>query len=78
MSQYHQLNTQKYVDEVQKEEVREFHRHVAKRSFKSFLLLGFSVCVFLFSMYAVFQMPNWFPEVSHWLEQTGILTSAAS
>ena len=58
MSQYHQLNTQKYVDEVQKEEVREFHRHVAKRSFKSFLLLGFSVCVFLFSMYAVFQMPN--------------------
>ena len=78
MSQYQQLSTQKYVDQVQQEEVRQNHRHNASRTIKSFLLLAFSVSVFLFSMYAVFQMPNWFPEVSSWLEQTGILTSASS
>ena len=78
MSQHHQLSTQKFVDEVQKGEVREIRKHMAKRSFKSFLLLGFSITVFLFTMYAVFHMPTWFPEINFWLEQTGILTSAAS
>ena len=78
MIQHHQLSTQKYVDEIQKDEVRQIRSQMSNRSFKSFLLLAFSISVFLFSMYAVFQMPNWFPEVNFWLEQTGILTSASS
>ena len=76
--QYHELSTQKYVDEVQKQEVQQIRQHMAKRSFKSFMLLGFSLAVFLFAMYAVFNMPHWFPEIGFWLEQSGILTSAAS
>ena len=78
MPQYQQLSTQKYVDEVQKKELRHVRKIMAQRSFKSFMWLAFSATVFLFSMYVVFHMPTWFPEINIWLEQTGILTSASS
>ena len=78
MRQYHQLSTQTFVDEAQKAELRQLRKQMAKRNFKSFMLFGFSIAVFLLAMFAVFQMPNWFPGVSSWLEQTGVLTSASS
>jgi len=78
MRKYHQLSTQKLVDKAQKAELRQLRRQMAKRNFKSYMLFAFSFYLFLFVMFAVFQMPNWFPEVSSWLEQTGVLTSAAS
>jgi len=75
MSKHHQLSTQKFVDEAQKEEIKQIRRDIAAQANRSFLLLMFSVIVFLFSMYAVFQMPNWLPAISETLEQAGILTS---
>ena len=78
MSKNHQLSTQKYVDEVQKEEIKQIRKDIAVQSNKSFLLLMFSIFVFLFAMFAVFQMPNWLPAANEMLENAGILTSAAS
>lgn len=78
MSKHHQLSTQKYVDEVQKEEIKQIRKDIAVQSSKSFLLLMFSIFVFLFAMFAVFQMPNWLPAANEMLENAGILTSAAS
>ena len=75
MSKHHQLSTQKYVDEVQKEEIKQIRKDIAVQSNKSFLLLMFSIFVFLF---AVFQMPNWLPAANEMLENAGILTSAAT
>ena len=78
MSKHHQLSTQKYVDDVQKEEIKQIRKDIAVQSNKSFLLLMFSIFVFLFAMFAVFQMPNWLPAANEMLENAGILTSAAS
>ena len=78
MSKHHQLSTQKYVDEVQKEEIKQIRRDIAVQTSKSFLLLMFSIFVFLFAMFAVFQMPNWLPAANEMLENAGILTSAAT
>ena len=78
MSEHHNLSTQKYVDEVQKEEIKQIRKDIAVQSNKSFLLLMFSIFVFLFAMFAVFQMPNWLPAANEMLENAGILTSAAS
>ena len=78
MSKHHQLSTQKYVDEVQKEEIKQIRKDIAVQSNKSFLLLMFSIFVFLFAMFAVFQMPNWLPAANEMLENAGILTSAAT
>ncbi len=78
MSKHHQLSTQKYVDEVQKEEIKQIRKDMAVQSSKSFLLLMFSIFVFLFAMFAVFQMPNWLPAANEMLENAGILTSAAT
>ena len=78
MSKHHQLSTQKYVDEVQKEEIKQIRKDIAVQSSKSFLLLMFSIFVFLFAMFAVFQMPNWLPAANEMLENAGILTSAAT
>ena len=78
MAEYHDLSTQKYVDEVQKEEIKQIRKDIAVQSNKSFLLLMFSIFVFLFAMFAVFQMPNWLPAANEMLENAGILTSAAS
>ena len=78
MSKHHQLSTQKYVDEVQEKEIKQIRKDIAVQSSKSFLLLMFSIFVFLFAMFAVFQMPNWLPAANEMLENAGILTSAAS
>lgn len=78
MSEHHNLSTQKYVDEVQKEEIKQIRKDIAVQSSKSFLLLMFSIFVFLFAMFAVFQMPNWLPAANEMLENAGILTSAAT
>lgn len=78
MSKHHQLSTQKYVDEVQEKEIKQIRKDIAVQSNKSFLLLMFSIFVFLFAMFAVFQMPNWLPAANEMLENAGILTSAAS
>ena len=78
MSEHHNLSTQKYVDEVQKEEIIQIRKDIAVQSSKSFLLLMFSIFVFLFAMFAVFQMPNWLPAANEMLENAGILTSAAT
>jgi len=50
MSKHHQLSTQKYVDEVQKEEIKQIRKDIAVQSSKSFLLLMFSIFVFLFRL----------------------------
>ncbi len=78
MPQYQQLSTQKYVDVVQKQELKQLRRAMAARTIKSLMLFLFSIAVFLLAMYSVFQMPNWMPAVQTWLEQVGILTSQAS
>ena len=78
MSKNHQLSTQKYVDEVQEKEIKQIRRDIAVQTSKSFLLLMFSIFVFLFAMFAVFQMPNWLPAANEMLENAGILTSAAT
>ncbi len=77
MPEYHDLSTQKYVDEVQKEELRQVRKAVATQSRSSLMFLLFSLIVFLLAMYTVFQMPNWMPAINTWLEQAGILTSSA-
>lgn len=78
MSEYHNLSTQKYVDEAQKEELHQVRQTIAVQSRNSMMLFLFSVVVFLLAMYTVFQMPNWMPAISAWLEQIGILTSNAA
>ena len=77
MAEYHDLSTQKYVDEVQKQELRQVRKAAAVQSRNSIMFLLFSVIVFLLAMYTVFQMPNWMPAINTWLEQVGILTSSA-
>ena len=77
MTHYHKLATQKYVDEVQNEELRQARKARAIQTRNSMLFLLFSVTVCLLSMYTVFQMPSWMPAISSWLEQAGILTSNA-
>ena len=77
MPKHHDLSTQKYVDEVQKEELRQVCKAVATQSRNSIMFFLFSVIVFLLAMYTVFQMPNWMPAINTWLEQAGILTSSA-
>ena len=64
MSEYHNLSTQKYVDEAQKEELRQVRQTIAVQSRNSMMLFLFSVVVFLLAMYTVFQMPNWMPAIS--------------
>lgn len=78
MADYHQLSTQKYVEEVQQEELQEVRKAMATRSRNSMMLFLFSLIVFLLAMYIVFQMPNWMPAINTWLEQAGILTSQSS
>ena len=78
MSEYHNLSTQKYVDEAQKEELHQVRQTIAVQSRNSTMLFLFSVVVFLLAMYTVFQMPNWMPAINAWLEQIGILTSNAA
>ena len=77
MPKHHDLSTQKYVDEVQKEELRQVRKAVATQSRNSIMFFLLSVIVFLLAMYTVFQMPNWMPAINTWLEQAGILTSNA-
>ena len=77
MSEHHNLSTQKYVNESQKEELRQVRKALAVQSRNSMMLFLFSVIVFLLAMYTVFQMPNWMPAINAWLEQAGILTSTA-
>jgi len=78
VAEYHDLSTQKYVDEAQKKELNQVRKAMATQSRDSMLLFLFSVIVFLLAMYTVFQMPNWMPAINTWLEQAGVLTSSAS
>ena len=64
MSEYHNLSTEKYVDEAQKEELHQVRQTIAVQSRNSMMLFLFSVVVFLLAMYTVFQMPNWMPAIS--------------
>lgn len=64
MSEHHNLSTQKYVDEAQKEELHQVRQTIAVQSRNSMMLFLFSVVVFLLAMYTVFQMPNWMPAIS--------------
>ena len=77
MVDYHELSTQKLVDEVQKKEFHQLRKQMAKESRKSLMLFAFAFLVFLLAMFTVFQMPNWMPAVQSWLDQAGILTSTS-
>ena len=75
MSEYHQLSTEKYVKEVQRQELAAIRAQQNKAATAALIQFSIALCVFAAAMYAVVQMPNWMPAINTWLEQAGILKS---
>jgi hypothetical protein len=74
MTDYHQLSTEKYVQEAQAKEVKQIRTAMAKQSERSLMLFCFALVTFLLAMLAVFQMPTWMPAISDWLQEIGVLS----
>ena len=75
MSDYHQLSTEKYVKEVQQQELAAIRVQQNKAATAALIQFSFALVIFAIAMYVVIQMPNWMPAIGTWLEQAGVLKS---
>lgn len=73
MSEFHQLSTQQYVEQAAEIEAKMLRDIERRESIKLMAQFGFAVVVLGLSMFAVYTMPNWLPQVNAWLDQAGIL-----
>ena len=73
MTHYHQLSTQKYVDETMKQENEQLYLQKRREAIFMVAQFLFSVVVLIVTMIAVYTMPAWLPSVNALLENIGIL-----
>ena len=75
MPAFHQLSTQKYVDEAMQQEQESVDRQKSRESLLLLAQFVFSVLVLVITMIGVYTLPYWMPSMNVLLEQAGILNS---
>ena len=73
MPAYHELSTQKYVDEAMQQEQQSADRQKRRESMLLLAQFIFSVMVLVITMVVVYTLPYWMPSMNVLLEKAGML-----